>query len=96
MKFFEIGQPVVALVCAKDKYACWDAYMLEIAETDNKIIFLADCHEIKFGQMLREVSEVLNIETYQPFGLDEAATQIFASVFQQEPVVFLMSGHTYE
>lgn len=88
MKFFKVGEPVVALVCAKDKEACRDAYMHGMTETGNKPLFIDDCHEIKFGQMLRETSETINVETNQPMGLDDASTQIFASVFQQEPIVF--------
>ena len=88
MKFFEVVNPPSALVCAEDNIACREVCLQQLAGNRHEPIRITDCHEIRFGQMLRATSDVINVETNQPFGLNEAANRIVHSVFQQEPIVF--------
>ena|GEM_PF-4460984 len=88
MKFFEVGNPVIALVCAKDEQECLEVYLQKLEGTAHKPKRLTECYEIRFGQILRETSDLINEETKKPFGLNEASNQIFISVFQRKPIVF--------
>jgi len=89
MKFFEVVNPARALVCAEDNIACREVCLQQLAGNLHEPIRITDCHEIRFGQMLRETSDMINVEINQPLGLNEAANQIVHSVFQQEPIDFL-------
>ena len=89
MKFYKVGNPpLMALVCAKSKKDCVKICKAEDAMTANlPKITSSNCHEIYFGQMLRETSEIQD-ETHQSIGLSKASDLIFASVLKKRPHYF--------
>ncbi|GMC02533.1 hypothetical protein K5E_21980 [Enterococcus thailandicus] len=78
MKFFEIGEPNLAIVIAKDKNDCMEFYNQNVLEIGDKASFFASLKEI---EMTIAITRLANAGTelfpYEPVGFEEAAQQVF-------------------